>query len=77
MRSAHRSYRSLNRRELLDDWTFTRCLKLAHHEIAGKRDAFTFAELEVEMWILEEREQDWHSARVRTAGERVKTLNPA
>jgi hypothetical protein len=49
MKSAHRSYRSLNRRERLDDWPFSRCLKLAHHEIAGRRDTFAFAEVEKAM----------------------------
>ncbi len=31
------------------DWTFARCLRLAHHEIAGKRDMFAFAQIEDEM----------------------------
>jgi hypothetical protein len=57
MHSAHRSYRSLNRREQLDDWPFSRCLKLAHHEIAGKRDAFVFSQIEEAMKeILTEQE---------------------
>jgi hypothetical protein len=49
MRSAHRSYKSLNRREQLDYWPFSRCLRLAHHEIAGRRDTFAFAEVEKAM----------------------------
>jgi hypothetical protein len=49
MKSAHRSYRSLNRRERSDDWPFSRCLRLAHAEIAGKRDHYAVAQLEQEM----------------------------
>jgi hypothetical protein len=49
MRSAHRSYRSLNRRGRSDEWPFSRCLRLAHYEIAGKRDAFAFMQVEKAM----------------------------
>jgi hypothetical protein len=49
MKSAHRSYHSLNRREKLDDWPFSRCLRLAHAEIAGKRDRYIFAQVEKAM----------------------------
>jgi hypothetical protein len=66
MKSAHRSYRSLNRRERLDDWPFSRCLRLAHHEIAGKRDAFVFAQLEEAMRRLVRERQ----------GSGSDTLNP-
>jgi hypothetical protein len=49
MKQAYRAYRSLNRRETTSDWPFSRCLRLAHHEIAGKRDTFAFAEVEKAM----------------------------
>jgi hypothetical protein len=49
MRSAHRSYRSLNKSAPSSDWPFSRCLRLAHHEVAGRRDTFAFAEVEKAM----------------------------
>jgi hypothetical protein len=52
MKSAHRSYRSLNRRERSDDRPFSRCLRLAHHEISGKREAFVVSQIEEEMQQL-------------------------
>jgi hypothetical protein len=48
MRSAHRSYFAMNWKGP-SDWTFPRCLRLAHYEIAGKKDAFVFAQIEAEM----------------------------
>lgn len=41
MRSAHRTYRAMNWRGP-SDWTFARCLRLAHAEIAGRRDLYAF-----------------------------------
>jgi hypothetical protein len=32
-----------------DEWPFARCLRLAHAEIAGRRDTFAFAEIEKAM----------------------------
>jgi hypothetical protein len=49
MRSAHRTYFAMNWRGRSDDWPFSRCLRLAHHEISGKRDTFAFAEVEKAM----------------------------
>lgn len=31
------------------DWTFSRCLRLAHAEIGAKRDVFVFAQIEEQM----------------------------
>lgn len=56
MKSAHRNYVAMNWKGP-SDWTFSRCLRLAHHEINGKRDAFVFAQLEREMRrLVKERE---------------------
>lgn len=49
MRSAHRTYFAMNRKAPTTEWDFARCVRLAHHEIAGKRDTFAFAEVEKAM----------------------------
>lgn len=56
MTRAHQTYFSMNWKGP-SDWTFARCLRLAHHTIGGKRDAFIFAQLEEEMRrLVKERE---------------------
>lgn len=51
MHRAYRIYFSMNWKGP-SDWDFPRCLRLAHHAIGGKRDAFVFAQLEQEMGRL-------------------------
>jgi hypothetical protein len=40
------------------DWPFARCLRLAHAEIAGRRDLIAFAAVEASMRALLEGEGD-------------------
>ncbi|RTL86053.1 MAG: hypothetical protein EKK29_10540 [Hyphomicrobiales bacterium] len=51
MLSAHRTYRAMNWRGP-SDWPFARCLRLAHAEIAGRRDLIAFAAVEASMRAL-------------------------